>query len=131
MRVPGLDPGIDPRIHAALRMDRDTDRWIAGSSPVMTREQSAVLRWWFALMTLGGFGFGLLAERRPFGDDVLAHPFVVYSIVAGIALLLLRALCARPVPELIPERMLLLGCFAGAVAFLAGNFLMVHFIALL
>ena len=95
----------------------------------MTREQGAVLRWWFALMALGGFGFGLVAERRPFGDDVLAHPLVVYFIVVGIALLALRLVRARPVPELIPERALLFGCLAGGAAFLVGNFVMVHFIA--
>jgi hypothetical protein len=78
---------------------------------------------------LGGFGFGLFAERRPFGEDILAYPLVVYFIAVGAALLVLRVARARPVPEIIPERALLLGGLAGVVAFLVGNFVMVHFIA--
>jgi len=35
----------------------------------------------------------------------------------------------RPVPELIPERMLLVGCIAGAATFLAGNFVDTHLLA--
>lgn len=80
-------------------------------------------------MMLGGFGFGLLAERRPFGEDVLAYPLVVYFIVVVIALLVLRVAWARPVPEIIPERVLLIGSLAGVASFLVGNFVMVHFIA--
>ncbi len=88
-----------------------------------------MVRWWFALMMLGGFGFGLVAERRPFGEDILAYPLVVYFIAVGAALLVLRVARARPVPEIIPERALLLGGLAGVAAFLVGNFVMVHFIA--
>lgn len=80
-------------------------------------------------MALGGFGFGLFAERRPFGQDLLAHPLVVYFAVVGIALIALRILRARPVPEIIPERALVLGCLAGMAAFLAGNFVFVHLMA--
>jgi hypothetical protein len=80
-------------------------------------------------MMLGGFGFGLVAERRPFGEDILAYPLVVYFIAVGAALLVLRVARARPVPEIIPERALLLGGLAGVAAFLVGNFVMVHFIA--
>ncbi len=81
---------------------------------------------WFGLMALGGFGFGLLAERRPFGEDVLAHPFVLYFVVVGAALLALRVAAARPVPELLPERVLMLGCLVGVLAFLAGNWVGIH-----
>jgi hypothetical protein len=77
--------------------------------------------WWFAAMALGGFGFGLLGDRRPFGTDVLTHPFVIFFAVVAVALLVLRVACARPVPELIPERALVVGCLVGAAAFLAGN----------
>jgi hypothetical protein len=77
--------------------------------------------WWFAAMALGGFGFGLLGDRRPFGTDVLTHPFVIFFAVVAVALLVLRLACARPVPELIPERALVVGCLVGAAAFLAGN----------
>jgi hypothetical protein len=64
---------------------------------------------------------GLLGERRPFGADVLAHPLVVFFAVVAVALLGLRVAYARPVPELIPERALVVGCLIGAAAFLAGN----------
>jgi hypothetical protein len=56
----------------------------------------------------------------------MAHPLVAYFIVVGIALLVLRVALARPVPEVIPERALLYGCFAGLAAFLAGNFATAH-----
>jgi hypothetical protein len=79
--------------------------------------------WWYGLMGAGGFAFGLLGDRRPFGTDVLAHPLVVFFAVVGAALLILRVACARPVPELIAERALVIGCFLGGAAFLAGNWL--------
>jgi hypothetical protein len=78
--------------------------------------------WWLGLMALGGLGFGLVAERRPFGDGVLAHPLVAFFILVGLALLALRVVLARPVPEVIPERMLLVGCVVGLAGFLIGNF---------
>jgi hypothetical protein len=72
-------------------------------------------------MGLGGLAFGLNAERRPFGDDVFAHPLVVFFVIVAAGLLILRVALRRPVPEILPERMLVWGCIAGAVAFLLGN----------
>jgi hypothetical protein len=86
------------------------------------------LTWWFGLMGLGGLAFGLVGDRRPLGNDILAHPFAVYFIVVGIALLALRFAAARPVPEIISERSLLAGCVVGAAAFLVGNWLAAHLI---
>lgn len=83
-------------------------------------------RWWFLAIALGGLGFGLAAERRPFGDGFFAHPLVAFFILVGIGLIVLRALLARPVPEIIPERELLIGCVAGLAMFLAGNWIGVH-----
>ena len=40
-------------------------------------------------MALAGFGFGLFADRRPFGDDILVHPLAVFFILVGLALLAL------------------------------------------
>lgn len=74
----------------------------------------------------GGLGFGLIGERRPFGNDMLAHPLVVYFVVVAVGLLVLRIALARPVPEVIPERVLLAGCLSGAAAFLVGNFISAH-----
>jgi hypothetical protein len=79
-------------------------------------------------MVAGGLAFGLLGERRPFGQDMLAHPLVVYFAVAAVGLLILRVVLARPVPELIPERTLFAGCLIGVAAFLAGNWIGVHII---
>jgi hypothetical protein len=73
-------------------------------------------------MIAGGFLFGRLGDRSPFGNDMLAHPLVAFFAVAASALLVLRIALARPVPELIPERPLIAGCLLGAAAFLAGNF---------
>jgi cytochrome b561 len=82
-----------------------------------------ILTWWYALMIAGGFLFGLLGDRRPFGQDMLAHPLIVFFAIAAAALLVLRIALTRPVPELIPERPLIAGCLLGAGAFLAGNFI--------
>ena len=82
--------------------------------------------WWLLAVTLGGFAFGLAAERRPFGDGFFAHPLIAFFILVGTGLIVLRAALARPVPEIIPERALLLGCFVGLALFLAGNWIGVH-----
>jgi hypothetical protein len=83
---------------------------------------SRILLWWYGLMIAGGFLFGLLGDRRPFGNDMLAHPLVVFFAAAAAALLILRIALGRPVPDLIPERPLIVGCVFGASAFLVGNF---------
>jgi hypothetical protein len=77
-------------------------------------------------MALAGIGFGLIGERRPFGSDFLGHPLVVYFIAVAGGLLILRMAAARPVPELISERVLVIGCFIGLAAFLVGNWLAAH-----
>jgi hypothetical protein len=74
-------------------------------------------------MIAAGLGFGLVAERRPFGEEVLTSPFVVFAALAAAALLTLRALSGRPVPELISERALAIGGVAGLAAFLIGNWI--------
>ncbi len=89
-----------------------------------------VLVWWFAAMSTAGALFGAFAEQRPFGDDVLAHPVVVLFIVVGIGLLGLRFAIGRPVQEIIPDRLLVVGCLVGLAAFLIGNWLAVHLRAL-
>ena len=89
------------------------------------------VRVWYALMPLGGFGFGLFAERRPFGDGILVHPLVLFFVVVGLGLLVLRMALARPVPEVISDRALMLGCVLGLAMFLAGNFVAAHVQALL
>jgi hypothetical protein len=81
---------------------------------------------WYGLVMAGGLGFGLIGERRPFGTDMLAHPLVVYFAIVALGLLILRVVLGRPVPELIPERVLVAGCLSGAVAFLVGNFISAH-----
>jgi hypothetical protein len=78
---------------------------------------------WYGLMGLVGFGFGLLSDRRPFGDELFVHPLVLFFILVGLMLLALRVLLARPVPEVISDRALLAGCAVGVVMFLAGNFI--------
>jgi hypothetical protein len=84
--------------------------------------------WWYAVIAIAGLGFGLIGERRPFGEDMLGHPLVIYFLTATAGLLVLRLVCRRPVPDLIPERALLLGCVGGIGLFLAGNFVSAHLI---
>lgn len=84
--------------------------------------------WWFGAVVAAGFGFGLIGERRPFGEDMLAHPLVIYFLAVAAALLVLRIALRRPVPEVIPERALIAGCMLGLVAFLAGNFVATYVI---
>lgn len=72
-------------------------------------------------MAIGGVAFGMFAERRPFGNGVLAHPLIVFFAIVAAVLLVLRFLHGRPVPELISERNLLVGCFIGVACFLIGN----------
>src|SRR5436305_7683102 len=93
--------------------------------PAASRTQA----WWYGLMAAGGLAFGLVGDRRPFGADVLAHPFVAFFIVAAIGLVVLRIVRARPVPELIPEHALLNGCLVGGGAFLIGNWMATHVVA--
>jgi hypothetical protein len=93
--------------------------------PAMTNP-SRIEKAWFGLIVPCGFIFGLIAERRPFGDDLFAHPFVLYFVVVGVGLMLLRVIAARPVQELVPDRALVLGCLAGAGSFLAGNWVDTH-----
>ena len=88
--------------------------------------QPRVRVWWFGVMGIAGFGFGLFVDRRPFGDDVFAHPLSVFCILVGLALLALRFILGRPVPEVIPDRALMLGCALGLAMFLVGNFLAAH-----
>ena len=85
--------------------------------------------WWRAAMIAGGFVFGLFADRRPFGEPVLGHPIVVFCGIAGLGLLALRIALARPVPDVIPERAMVVGFLLGIAAFLAGNWIGVHLIA--
>jgi hypothetical protein len=84
---------------------------------------------WYAAMALGGLAFGLVGERRPFGHGILAHPLVALFILVGVALLVVRVVLARPVPELIPERALLIACFVALAAFLLGNFVSAHLVS--
>jgi len=87
---------------------------------------SRALHWWYGLMAAGGLLFGLLGDARPLGPSVLAHPFVIFFAVVAAALMILRVARGRPVPELIPERALVIGCFVGGAAFLAGNLIAAH-----
>jgi len=101
-----------------------SNRSSAGGRTQSGRPIALVL--WYGLMAMGGLGFGLIGDRRPFGDGILSHPLVLYFIATGVALLALRIVLARPVPEIISDRALVFGCVAGAAAFLAGNFLDAH-----
>jgi hypothetical protein len=92
--------------------------------------RSTAVLWWRVLMIAGGFAFGLFADRRPFGETFFGQPVVVFAALSGVGLLVLRMVLRRPVPEVIPERAMVVGFFLGIAAFLAGNWIGVHLIAL-
>jgi hypothetical protein len=95
----------------------------------MSPPSARVHRIWYAAMALGGLVFGLIGERRPFGEGIFAHPLLALFILVGVALLVLRIVLARPVPEVISERALLIGCFVALAAFLIGNFVSAHVVS--
>jgi hypothetical protein len=90
--------------------------------------RSPALLWWRILMMAGGFAFGLFADRRPFGETILGHPIVLFAGFAGLGLLILRVVLGRPVPDVIPERAIVVGFFLGFAGFLVGNWIAVHLI---
>ncbi len=55
---------------------------------------------------------------------------MLFVTVAVLGLLALRVIARRPVPEIISDRALMYGCCAGLAAFLIGNFLAVHLLAI-
>ena len=79
-----------------------------------------LLTWWFGLMALGGVGFGLYADERPFGNGLLAHPLVVFFACTVAGVLTLRFLHARPVLQLISAPCLAGGTVIGTVCFFFG-----------
>ena len=81
-------------------------------------------------MAGGGLVFGLFANKRPLGQGLLFHPLVLFFVLVGMTLLALRFISARPVPELISDRALMIGCCVGLATFLIGNFFAAHFLAL-
>lgn len=92
-------------------------------APPSATPSARMLRWWFGLTGLGGLAFGLTASQRPFGDALLAHPLIVFGVASGAGLLILRIITRRPVPELLPERILLAGFALGIALFVGGDFL--------
>ena len=89
-----------------------------------------MLTWWFGLMSIVGVAFGAFSEDRPFGDNVLAHPLIIFFAVVAAGLLGVRVALRRPVPEIISDRLLLVGCLVGLIAFLISNWLAVNLVAL-
>ena len=99
--------------------------------PTKTRPVSGrILTWWFGAMSAAGVLFGVFAEDRPFGNDVLEHPLVIFFAVVAAALLVARFALRRPIPDFIPDRLLLVGCVVGLAAFLIGNWLAVNLLAI-
>ena len=72
-------------------------------------------------MALGGVGFGLYADERPFGNGVLTHPLGVFFALVAAGLLTLRFLHARPVLQLISAWCLVAGAVVGIACFFIGN----------
>ena len=103
----------NPRIHPVKPERPD------GPPPVPVSPH--LLTWWFGLMAVGGLGFGVYANERPFGSGVLAHPLVVFLALVTAGLLTLSFLHARPVLQLISARFLAAGAVIGIGCFFIGN----------
>jgi hypothetical protein len=95
------------------------------------RHVPVALAWWYGPMAAGGLAFGLIGDRRPFGEDVLTHPLTIFFVLVGAGLMTLRIVAARPAPELIADRALLFGYVLGLAMFLAGNFIATHWAVLI
>jgi hypothetical protein len=93
----------------------------------MSRSKRLIVSW-YVVIAIVGLSFGLLGERRPFGEDVLAHPLIIYGLAVAGGLLVLRFVSGRPVPEIIPEHALGRGGALGLAMFLVGNFVAAHLI---
>jgi hypothetical protein len=110
-------------IRRAMVMPPVTRRTPPSDEPPPPPVPPHILVGWFGVMASAGLAFGLIADRRPFGTDMFAHPLFVFFFVVGAGLLVLRAVLRRPVPEVIPDRMLFVGCLLGIILFLIGNWL--------
>jgi len=84
---------------------------------------------WFLFSAIAGAGFGLIGDRRPFGDSFLFAPALLLLGAIGALLLVLRVTLARPVPDVIPNRPLGLGIALAYAMFLIGNFIAAHILA--
>jgi hypothetical protein len=91
---------------------------------------SRILTWWFGLMSSAGALSGVFLAGRPPGDDMLDHPLVVVLGVTGVGLLVFRFAWRRPVAGAMPDGVLLIGWCAGLAAFLVGNWLATHLLAM-
>jgi hypothetical protein len=80
-----------------------------------------LLTWWFGLMAVGGLGFGAYADRRPFGNGMLAHPLVVFLAFVAAGLLTLRFLQTKPLLQLISAQLLTAGAVIGIACFFIGK----------
>jgi hypothetical protein len=76
-------------------------------------------------MAIGGLAFGALGDR-PLGNGILLHPLMLYAMLVCVCLIALRLVLSRPLPEMIPDRALVIGCVIGLVLFLTANFIVIH-----
>ena len=122
-----MAPRRDQILRREGRNDVSRTRPTSASAKIVSGAPSRrALTWWFGLMVLGGLAFGLASERRPFGDAFLAHPLAIFFLIVGAALLILRVALRKPVPNILPERILVFGCLLGVAMFLAGNWIDTH-----
>ena len=71
-----------------------------------------------------------LADRAWPLPVALWTPLAVTAVSLALSMELWRVVQARPVPAVIPERALVLGCLIGGATFLAGNWVAAHLLAI-
>lgn len=116
--------GLRPAMYVSAQVIHGAIREMAKGKASGRRGGVAV--WWLAAMAAGGVAFGLLGDRRPFGEGLLFHPLTILFVIATAMLLALRFASRRPVPEIIPDRALAMGCVLGLGCYLLGNFAASH-----
>ena len=72
-------------------------------------------------MAIGGVGFGFYADRRPFGNGIIAYPLVVFLAFTAAGLMTLSFLHQRPLTKIISWRSLVLGGAIAIGCFLLGR----------
>jgi hypothetical protein len=112
-------PPVENRTASVIRHPSASGPPSSGAPPIAVSPH--LLTWWFGLMAVGGMGFGLYAERRPFGPGIIAYPPVIFFVFTTMGLVTLSFVHQRPLTKLISVRCLVAGGVIAIACFLLGT----------